>query len=415
MSWIHIVIAIALGAPSSMPAFGREVAAAQVVDTAHDVTRKPQAKTDTAPTEDECLELAQRLLDAVAAGDGAAIERWIDRDALLARMTAGVDAPPSFRQGFVAGVSRSFGEISPTARSLATLAGAEGGDMHFLRMRRIESDATLLFRVVTSDGLDYYEFRLGRRASGELAISDTFTFLSGEWLSETLRRFYVPSAAEQSKDSRASMSAKDRALADHVKQFSEFGQAVSAGKWKEALTLYDQLPAELQKEKYLLTLRLIAAQKIDEETYLAALEALRANYPDDPSLCLHAIDYYFLKKDKEKAAAAFATLDAAVGGDAQLDNLQASLLIATQDYDAALPILARGLEREPEMVQLWWLRVTCELGLEHFEDVYNTLVAIDLSFDVTWDDFKTKPLYAGFVASPWHAKWLEHLAEDKDG
>jgi hypothetical protein len=416
MSLFHLAFVLSLSLPgaarSSLP-----LAVAR--DDAQAAATAVKPAPDAVPTEDECLALAQQVLDAVGSGDAAAIEHLMDWDTLFSRATADIQAAATFRSGFIGGVKQSFGDVCPFARALAKAATNTGGEVHFLRLRSVDKDPTLLFRVLNGTGLDYYELRVGRRKTGEIAITDTLTFLSGDWLSDAIRRFYIPAAAGQSKALRAQLSARDRAFLDHFNEFGALGKAIQAGEWSKALEIYAAMPAELQREKYVLLMRMVAAQKTDDETYLAALEDLRKDYGTDPSLCLHAVDFYLLKKDTEHATAAFDVIDAAVGGDAYLDFLQGGLLVETKDFAAALEHVTRGLSREPEMVNLWWMRVTCQLGLEQFEDVYTTLVSIDASFEVTWEDFTQKPIYAGFVASPWHAKWLEHLAaadkEDKDG
>ena len=66
----------------------------------------------------------------------------------------------------------------------------------------VEADLpTVMFRLKQTkpDALNYHRFLLARNAAGEVVADDIYVFLSGENMSESIRRAWLPTARQSMK------------------------------------------------------------------------------------------------------------------------------------------------------------------------------------------------------------------------
>ena len=144
-------------------------------------------------TKEECEQWAAALQQAVQTGDVQGANRLIDWQIILDQATAEVPCDEEVRRGFQSGVLESVGGKDGLAADMAGLV-EDGGQYQKLSIHLQQSMPRVLFRVLLPNGagVNYHEFSLARRGDGQVRGVEIDVFLSGETMSRSLRRFYMP-------------------------------------------------------------------------------------------------------------------------------------------------------------------------------------------------------------------------------
>jgi tetratricopeptide (TPR) repeat protein len=368
------------------------------------VSDREPGSTESDITDEEARQFSERLLAVIYEGSG---ETVVDFQKLGERATEGIDGPPDARSGFLQGFHVGAQNL---IRSIAQQVEL-GGDYRFLRTHVQDGERWVTMRLLQPEGgVNYHDFLL-KRTPREVRAVDLHIAVTGELFSETVRRMYIQMVAHQNRSFLSRITGKsDSPLIRHLEEFSEMSQASQANPAR-AVQLYDTFPDDLKREKIVLVLRIIAAGSLDPGLYRQAIADLREHFPDDPATAIHSVDYYTLNEEYDAALRAIDTLDEAVGGDPFLDALRATLFGAQKDFTTAEEYLDRTLAALPDLALVYWYGVGLALEEADHEKVLHWLKRVDANIETEWEDLKTIPEYAGFVASPQHKDWLQYLEE----
>ncbi len=360
---------------------------------------------------DEVVGFARAMETAVAKLDVSAATALIDWDALIDKVTAGIEAPDEFVKGFREGAIRKA-RSDDSIHGLIIKAVKESGSYSLLRVRDRGKSKTALFRLAFADsgGVNYHEYELARKPDGSIRANDVYVFYSGENLSKTLRRLYIPSAAAQNRGMIAKFLGSEADIVKGLPAIQQMAEAIKAGRPKEALDLFEKLPASLQKDKTALLVYLSAAQSLDDTIHAGAIERIRKEFPDDPCVDLHSIDGFMFAKQYDRSQAAIDRVDKSLGGDPFLNVLRASVYVLQKQFDKARTAAETAVEKCPDMIDCYWTLLSVELGSANYPGVVNTLKKVDSHFSVEFNDLTTDPDFAGFVGSPQFREWKTYLA-----
>ena len=362
----------------------------------------------TAVTEEECRALAATIEDAVQAGNTVVFNGVIDWDEILKRATAGIEVPEASRNGFIQGVKSSMEqEQGLVPQIIGTIQG--GGSYKFLHRGVRDGQKTILFRLVTSELTiaNYHDFVLARRPDGKVRAVDAYMFLSGELISQSIRRLYIPVAAKVAPDLLDRLQGTERAIAKNLAGFERMTTEVRNGHPADALKIYRQFPPELKSDKNLLLIRLQAAQDVSDEEYSRAIEDFRATHPDLACVELLSIGYYLLKKDPRRAFACIDRFEKAVGGDPYLNVVRATIHTEAKEYDAARKDARSAIAQDPTLQDAFWSLLTISLQEHQFAETVKLLNQLEDSFHVPFGDMTQLPVFAEFVRSPEYHAWKE--------
>ena len=226
------------------------------------------------------------------------------------------------KRGFISGVN-SRGGIAGQVRSIVR----SGGEFVFLRVHKQGDEMRALFRLRGPDiGVNYHDYDLIVSDTGKVMAEDIYIFAAGERFSATMRRLFLQFTASRNRGLLARMTGKDKALVKNMEKIQQMTRMAKSGNARGALAIYNALPAELRKEKFVMLVRLMAATKdSNNNTYLNALTEYRKTFPGDPSLRLMSIDFHLLKKDHANALKTIDALDKHLGGDPFLDVMRATV------------------------------------------------------------------------------------------
>lgn len=373
-------------------------------------TSPEPAAPAAAPPEASPVELwVDRVLTGVGRGALDELARLVDADALLDRATRGVGASKGFEKGFRSGAR---GNLLGASGLLGTLHEVVegGGEVTFLRARVRDGFESALFRLRRGEdqGFDYHEYLLEPREGGMVAI-DCYQYSRGETQAQALRRWYVPLAVEQNKSLIQRLIGTEHQLATHWKRVDRMLGAYREGELEEAERLYRGLPTALQRDKGILLLR-IGATPAEAPEYVQSIATLIEHYPSDPGTILASIDHHWMRGELALTRTAIEELRKSIGGDPYLDHLEATLLLERGELDLAVELARKAIDGGLGRVDPYWVLLAVSLRRQDHARTLELLVEIDDGFEVEWQDFAGVPEYAGFLASPYHAQWLEHLA-----
>lgn len=374
-----------------------------------------KAAKATAPlSEADCRAYAETVIKAVSAKDLAALNALIDWDGFMKRMATGWVISNSMRDGAFKGVRKGMDEEHGTTGQLIKNAKL-GGSLTFLRTRQNHGQRVVLFRIIQpkNEGINYLEFVLQRSPDGRIRAADIYAYISGEFLTETLRRALMPILADQSR------TFLDRLLngeKDYVHDFPKLMRAtqlLNDQSPAEAMGVLKQMHPETRKQKLVLLLRLRAAQATDDKEYVATMEDFRKFYPNDPCLDLILVNSFVMKNDIPGAIKAIDRLDRTVGGDPYLNVLRAGLTETQGDLAGAWQFARKAVNQEPTLITGQLALLGYSLEIERYDEALARLKELDQKFHMQFIDLSQVPEYAGFVKSPQYPGWLAYLKEKK--
>lgn len=314
------------------------------------------------PSDEECRKFADSLVADANSGNVAAINEKIDWDAILEKAMAHVDAPEA-KRGFLEG----FNGKRNTSEGLAGMLVQQinqGGNYRCLRVHEQDDGKRALFRLVQKEGsVNYHDFVLERRSDGNVRATDIYVVVSGEMLSATLRNMFLPAAADENKSFFDRLTGKENSFIKNFPKIQQVTTAVRSGNYRAALDSYKSLPVDMQQEKSVLILALVAAMRVgDDDAYQSVLQTFMASHAGNPAADAASIDYFFLRKEYRKSLAAAMRLDRFLGGDAHLENVCATLYLLQDKIVQARAQAQKAIENEEDFAAAYdtLLRISCK-------------------------------------------------------
>ncbi len=342
---------------------------------------------------------AQRIATAVQRGEGTVLDDAIDIDALLERAYRGLEVSATSKREFSSGVKKSFGFGGLISKEIQ-----ESGSYELLRVRTVKGKQRALFRLISPNGVNYHDMELEPARNGkDQRVVDIFIFLSGEWLSETMRRAFLPVVAHEKRVAGGPQSA----YIDSLPKISELSTAVRNQDHARVLAIYKTLPVAVQKDRNVMLMYYQAASKAGDAEYAKALDAIQKAFPKDPALDLLLFDDYFLKKNYDGALAAIGRVRRALGGDAYLDFLEGNIYYSKGDHEGAKVRLNRAIAAEPDLVDPYWTLITMSLEKRQWNETARLLDLVEQNAGVELQDVGTVAEYAEFAKSKAYQTWKQ--------
>ena len=194
----------------------------------------------------EVKRFAKKVATAVQSGNSKATDKLIRMDTFADRLIADVELSDAQRRGFMKGANKVVSDELFTQQIVGNVEA--GGSYDFLRIRMVDDSPRPLFRLLTPDGaLNYHEYILVRREDGKLEVEDVYIYLSGETISQTIRRILIPVLAAQNF-----LGMADSNEMKFIKAIRTIGESVRSGDFETAIDAYQTLSEEKQNLKPML-------------------------------------------------------------------------------------------------------------------------------------------------------------------
>ena len=235
------------------------------------------------------IELANSIENSFAASSIDAFNQNFDTEAFLDLIFKDLDV--ELEDAYISGVKAGIRDASSSLAEKILAEIDNGAYYNFINFHYniIEKAYYFRFRIYSDEtGVNYHDYKVC--TDGEkVKINDVYVFLSGEHMSETLHRLLKVSVPELQGETNA----RDMAIFQIVKA----KRILEQGNAKRAFKIVDAIEGPMANEKFFLLIKAIMASAYDETIYKNILEDFAKLYPDDPTLYLKMIDYYFLKEN----------------------------------------------------------------------------------------------------------------------
>lgn len=219
----------------------------------------------------------------------------------------------------------------------------------------------MLFRLFQMDeGINYHDYKVSI-VNDELMFDDMYIYLSGEYISDTFTRIFQYTAPESALNNTSDYKKYSKALID-----------IRAGNIENAYNLLNAITGELAKEKFIHINKIQLAARLDDATYMEAIESLRNTFPNDPTIYLTLVDYHIMKEEYDVAFDLVDNLQVESSDDF-LNYLKGNIAYARGDSESALTYFNYMMENYPDFYQPYVSNVTVYTELQKFDDAVSML------------------------------------------
>lgn len=359
------------------------------------------------PTQQECQAFVEALKEAVAAGDARQINQLFDWDTILAHGMAGIDPQLANGPDLLAKFRGIESIVDDNSHPIIGVF-EPGATYKPLRVRYAGGRPEVVCRLILpgNGGVTYQRILLKRRSDGAVLAGDLYLFASGEYISETFRRYVLSSLARTNPEALKRTSTAEREFVHHLATCERMVQSINGGNHDEVLAAYALLPKTLQQEKSIFLMQLRASPKLGLHGWQKTMAEARRLFPNDPTFDLQLMGDYNQQGKHDEALAALERLEKSLGGDPYLLLLRGNLYLQTGNFGNAKKWLDNAITAEPGLVQARLSRINCALYQNDFAEVVKQLEALEALGEQLADLTKVSG-YKRFVASPEYRNWMQ--------
>lgn len=231
-----------------------------------------------------------------------------------------------FNSEFYGGFSKAFSLGNEVIKAINT-----GSEYTFLRAYSKEGKYYLLFRLFGDQGLNYHR-HLIKYINGEPKIIDTYVYITGEYLSQTIKVIYNVSLNSLNPLKRLLNNSE----LEDINTMVVIKRSLEQGEYQKVVDLYESLSKKSKNKKIFNLFVLTAAQYLSDDKYSKYINHYESQFPNDVSLYLISIDGFILKEQYDKALLSIDKLDAAIGKDDFLNYMRGNIYYLKKDYKYAI-------------------------------------------------------------------------------
>lgn len=306
-----------------------------------------------------------------------------------------------------------FDSLRVSDRLLGSMWDSMADDtwVSFLRMREVEGGRVALFRLSGDGGLNYIEWYLESKPDGEVWAWDANIYVSGERLTQTLQRMWLPAVAQLDEQVRKHMGRRNRELAKHLLSINAMRVASNEGNHAKVIEIYEAMPESVQHERVCIVQAMDSYfESGDEKQYRAMLELFLELHGEASNRELMLMDVYIYREEYDKSIQMVDDLDKRVGGDPFLYSFRAGIAYASGDYAKTKRYHDAGIKAAPEMDDFYWEAIDFAIGEEDWPRVSEMLDGVQAQGTELYP-LKDVEGYEGYVASDEYQRWLSRQTQ----
>jgi hypothetical protein len=264
--------------------------------------------------------------------------------------------------------------------SMRALEQSEGS-AKYLRAGLENGRAYALVRLDMGDhGVDYLKYY----ASSPRAVEDWYIFTAASLYSSAVR-FNLATLLRTESVLHKLLGAHAVSRTD-AKAFMAVRDSLAKNDYRGAFHALERFPEPYRQSRQWALMRVTLGGRAGDDAYRQALRHLAASFGDHADLQLALIDHYFFEKQLDRALAAVAALEEAIGGeDASTNNLRGNLLAALDRPGSAEAACRRGVELEADYGPAYWCLVSLAIRRNDGRLAVDTLTAYEKAFGARFD------------------------------
>lgn len=270
-----------------------------------------------------------------------------------------------FNSEFYAGFAGSFSLGNEIIKAINT-----GSEYTFLRAYAKDGKYYLLFRLFGDQGLNYHK-HLIKYINGEPKIIDTYVYITGEYISQTIKVIYDVTLNSLNPLKRLLNNSELEDLETMV----SVKKSLEKGENQRVVDLYESLTSKSKNKKIFNIFVLTAAKFLSDETYTKYINHYENRFSNDVSLYLVSIDGFILKKQYDKALLSVDKLDATIGRDDFLNFIRGNIYYLKKDYKNALEKFSLTIQDYPNFFDAYDSMLTVYV---ESKDYSNAVIILDI-------------------------------------
>lgn len=371
----------------------------------------PTPEPTTTATDEEAQAAARELEAAIRSGDRSLAMQEFSLEVVGHWVATGLPMNPERMPEIVKLVPAKSNAIEMVDLFLTNVK--KGSGIRLLQVRPADGRHVARFRIGLDDSrIHYFDVILARFPTGRTGVEDLVHLNDGERLTDTIRREILPAATLRDPELAPRLSEEDRLYLAHASKIAELKRDLGNRKWKDAKTLFDDLPAGLRDLK---PIRFAYARAIIHSgagfaAESKALSDCRALFPNDPATDLLAMEFHWRDKEYKAVARNTTALRNSIGEDAAINSMEAAALVLTGEIKAATAAADRAVKSDPEFEAGYRMRILIAMGTGDHAVALELMKRGVEQAGMRFEDLKTNLMYARFVKSPEYQLWLTWMA-----
>ena len=352
------------------------------------------ATTKIEPT--ELTAFAEKIEKSIQAKNPSFLNNAFDKITLGEKLTKG-NVKQDFKNKFLKGYFDNF----HFGDAIVNACTQPNSSYRIVHTYQKNGESHILFRMILANGgLNYHDYQIIKKASGELKIADIYVYTNGETISHQGNRIFLQAALSLGMSKGDKISPQEKAMLSAFATLRKMAQANTQNKPLQVIKFYKELPEKFQKQKVFMLLALLNYAKFSEPDYIKTMEKYKGLFPNDPSLNLILLDYYFLKKEWKNLNATIDELNQKVGGDPYLQLYKASIALVQKDYKTAMKKSQTVIEKLPYITNAYFTYITAALKIKDFKGVTKQLQALKKQgVNIDKSILETTPIYKEYIKS----------------
>lgn len=362
-------------------------------------------------TPQELQAFGKQIQQTAYSQDAAKFRALFDWKVFINRVLGEYEQNPAVKQGLQPvrqQLETAYSENNQGIDSEILAEVGSGADYRFLAMRKENNAFKVIFRFLRPDWtLNYQALIIEKQESGELKIVDIDSLSSGELISQSLQRLYLPEIY------KAHLEVKDKLTQEEtsriISQKKRYDFLTADTEKTDPFQTYSQLPNQYKNDK---TVLLFLAQNTieteNDKKYQSVLGAYRKYHPQDPASELLSVDYFTMTKQYKLAIDSLDRLTAAIKTtDPYLYSVRAGVLIEMGDTSLAGKYAGKASELEPDLLQPYLHLINLSVMQGQFDATVKYLDILNNKFGFAYEDLDLSELenFEKFTASPQFKQW----------
>lgn len=397
------------------PGCSRETPSAATTDKTTAKTEDSTPKVTISPrilkaaSEQQVKDLVKDLDAAVAHQSSSELAKLMDQAQLMDQILSGFVVVPEEKEEVVRGLMQVEGVSDLPDKIVAAVRS--GGDYRFVRLISKDGQLRPLYRLTMPEdgGVNYHELVV--EVSGDKPlITNVYLYLSGESISESVRRVLIPALAAEDPSIVGKLTGSEAQILENRDVLRAINGLTSQEKFAEAFAKFEELSPELLRDRAVLMTRLVVSQALGDAEQEQVVEELAKAAPGQPC---SDFPLFALRKKQGRHDDVIQIVDRLqkVIEDPYLDLLKVDALLATGKTDAAREAVVRVKTVCPDRSDVYWMEIAVSLRTKNFGETSRLLDDVGKTFGLEFRDLSSVPEYAEFVASDAGKSWLKKQEE----
>ena len=354
-------------------------------------------------SQQEALKFAEQWTQAVQKKDFAAVKSLVDWNYIAGQVIEPFDVRDDFREGFMSGAQQLPRQLVPPISA----AIGQGGSYQLVNVLKRNNEVHAVFRLVLANdgGLNYHDFRL-KKFKGKIYSDQMFVALSGENISETMRRAVLPILKNTTLQG-GDLTPEFEAAMKETESISEMSKAMANGDAAKVLGMYEMLSPEMKRNKLCQIYRISAfpAEK-DPQQYIKLVDDYAQQFPNDPSLGLMTIDSAIYREDTDFLKRSHDQLTRWSGKDPYFSLMVGAAMVGMGAKEEGIQLAGDSDPAPLKMANAHDYRLVIDLAKEDFDAVLKQLRILRDQFGLDLEQLDQSEIFADFVKSPQYQQWL---------